>query len=179
MPLPRTYCVIARGLTWLFLSPCIALILQAGQLYAQAEQYERAAELFLSCREFALLDGVMGHAGSPDLWLRSAQAKEGEWALEAIVSVEGCGGRLRLLPTQDFALSTATAVLHCSCLQIWEVLVMLHVRMSRQETAWRPFGSILSVCATLSQLLSWHSARAASRAASRWLATARGLASTS
>ena len=71
--------------------PCLPLVacLQAGQLYVQAEQYERAAELFLCCREFALLDGVMGHAGSSDLWLRYAQAKEG---VRAIVLV-GCEGK--------------------------------------------------------------------------------------
>jgi tetratricopeptide (TPR) repeat protein len=65
--------------------PAFALPLQAGQLHARAEQYERAAELLLSFREFALLDGVMGHAGSPDLWLRYAQAKEGEWTFEAVI----------------------------------------------------------------------------------------------
>lgn len=53
------------------------LCLQAGQLYARAGQHERAARMFLSCREFGLLDGVMAHAGSPQLWLEHAQAKEG------------------------------------------------------------------------------------------------------
>ena len=54
------------------------LCLQAGQLYERAGQYERAAQLYLTCREFSLLDGVMEHAGSPDIWLQYAQAKEGE-----------------------------------------------------------------------------------------------------
>ncbi|EFN57870.1 hypothetical protein CHLNCDRAFT_143342, partial [Chlorella variabilis] len=49
---------------------------EAGQLYAQAGQPERAARLFLSCREFSLLDGMMTHAGSPELWLKYAQTKE-------------------------------------------------------------------------------------------------------
>jgi len=55
--------------------------LQAGQLFTLAGQYERAAQLFLRCREFGLLDGVMVHAGSPALWLQYAQAKEGEWCV--------------------------------------------------------------------------------------------------
>lgn len=50
---------------------------QAAQLFARAGEAERAARLFLACREFALLDGVMEHAGSPALWLQYAQAKEG------------------------------------------------------------------------------------------------------
>ncbi len=50
----------------------------AGQLFALAGQHDRAAQLFLRAREFALLDGVMAHAGSPALWLQYAQAKEGE-----------------------------------------------------------------------------------------------------
>ncbi|KAL4434272.1 hypothetical protein ABPG75_000713 [Micractinium tetrahymenae] len=48
----------------------------AGQLYALAGQHDKAAQLFLRAREFALLDGVMAHAGSPALWLQYAQAKE-------------------------------------------------------------------------------------------------------
>ena len=55
---------------------------QAGQLFARAGEAERAARLFLACREFVLLDGVMEHAGSPALWLQYAQAKEGwGWAM--------------------------------------------------------------------------------------------------
>lgn len=50
----------------------------AAQLFALAGQHGRAAQLFLRSREFALLDGVMAHAGSPALWLQYAQAKEGE-----------------------------------------------------------------------------------------------------
>lgn len=63
----------------------------AGQLYAQAGQWERAAQLFLAAREFGLLDGVMERAGSPSMWLQYAQAKEG--ALEVPTASAAAGWR--------------------------------------------------------------------------------------
>lgn len=53
----------------------------AARLYAAAGQFDRAAELYLGCREFAAVDGIITQTSSPAVKLRYAEAKEGELAL--------------------------------------------------------------------------------------------------
>ena len=68
----------------------ILLLLQAGLLYMHAGEPERAARLFLACREFVLLDGAMERGGgSPAVRLQYAQAKEG-----AVIIVRICVAHL-------------------------------------------------------------------------------------
>lgn len=140
----------ASGSTLLLLQ-CAALLegqgadKAAGQLCALAGQHDRAARLFLGAREFALLDGVMAHAGSPALWLQYAQAKEGEASeatlgLAAAAPAASCP-RLRLLHVPRCRASSLSCHHHRTAhihpfppTQIWGALATPPARMSRLGT---------------------------------------------